>query len=66
MYGSISKLFDPVKNPRPAGVSAEHTHSWTVFLKGVDGTDITYWLRKVQFKLHESIANPLRSKLCRP
>jgi YEATS domain-containing protein 4 len=32
-----------------------------VFVKGIDDTDITYWLKKVQFKLHESIPNPLRS-----
>lgn len=49
-------------NPRPAGVPDTHTHSWEVFVKGLDDTDVTYWLRRVQFKLHESIPNYVRSK----
>jgi YEATS domain-containing protein 4 len=62
IYGTTAKPFDETTNPKPEGVPADHTHSWTVFVKGVDGTDITYWLKKVQFKLHESIPNPLRCK----
>lgn len=61
IYGTTAKPFDPVKNPKPEGTPPDHTHSWTVFVKGVDNADITYWLKKVQFKLHESIPNPLRS-----
>lgn len=61
VFGTTARPFDPVKNPKPEGVPADHTHSWKVFVKGVDDTDITYWLKKVQFKLHESIPNPLRS-----
>lgn len=61
IYGTIAKPFDPVTNPKPPHVNPEHTHSWTVFVKGVADADITYWLRKVQFKLHESIPNPLRT-----
>ncbi|KAH8671851.1 yeats family-domain-containing protein [Tricladium varicosporioides] len=60
IYGSTAKLFDPETNPKPPGTPEDHTHSWTVFVKGVDDTDITYWCKKVQFKLHESIPNPLR------
>ena len=61
VYGTIAKPFDDETNPKPAGTPADHTHSWTVFVKGVDDADITYWCKKVQFKLHESIPNPLRS-----
>jgi hypothetical protein len=61
VYGTTAKPFDPVTNPKPEGVPADHTHSWTVFVKGVEDTDITYWCKKVQFKLHESIPNPIRS-----
>ena len=63
IYGTTARLFDEKTNPKPAGVPEDHTHSWTVFVKGVDDTDITYWLRRVQFKLHESIPNHVRSKL---
>jgi hypothetical protein len=62
VFGTVAKPFDPVTNPKPDGTPVDHTHSWTVFVKGVDDTDITYWLKKVQFKLHESIPNPLRSE----
>lgn len=58
--GTSAKLFDPETNPKPEGCPEEHTHSWTVFVKGVDDTDITYWCKKVLFKLHESIKNNSR------
>jgi YEATS domain-containing protein 4 len=47
-------------NPRPVGAPDNHTHSWQVFVKGLEDTDITYWVRRVQFKLHESIPNHVR------
>ncbi|EPE31691.1 hypothetical protein GLAREA_12447 [Glarea lozoyensis ATCC 20868] len=60
VFGSTARLFDPVTNPKPAGTPDDHTHSWTVFVKGVDDVDITYWCKKVTFKLHDSIPNPTR------
>lgn len=60
VYGTTARPFDPEKNPKPPHVPDDHTHSWTVFVKGVDDTDITYWLKRVQFKLHESIPNHVR------
>jgi YEATS domain-containing protein 4 len=59
IYGSTAKLFGP-DHPKPPGTPADHTHSWTVFVKGVNDLDITYWCKKVGFKLHESIPNPNR------
>jgi transcription initiation factor IIF auxiliary subunit len=61
VYGTTAKPFDDKTNPKPPGVPDDHTHSWTVFVKGIDDVDITYWLRRVQFKLHESIPNHVRS-----
>ncbi|KAI1159069.1 hypothetical protein F5B18DRAFT_43455 [Nemania serpens] len=61
IYGTTARAFNDTDNPRPVGVSPDHTHSWQVFVKGVEDTDIFYWLRRVQFKLHESIANHLRT-----
>ncbi|KAK3340752.1 protein AF-9 [Neurospora tetraspora] len=60
VYGTTAKPFDEKTNPKPPGVPDDHTHSWTVFIKGIDDVDITYWLRRVQFKLHESIPNHVR------
>ncbi|KAA6411757.1 MAG: histone acetyltransferase subunit (Yaf9) [Lasallia pustulata] len=59
VYGSIAKPLDPLN--RPPNISAEHTHQWTVYVRGVDGEDISYWLKKVQFKLHETYTNSLRT-----
>jgi YEATS domain-containing protein 4 len=61
IYGTTARPFDDKTNPKPAGVPDDHTHSWTVFVKGIDDVDVTYWLRRVQFKLHESIPNHVRS-----
>ncbi|KAI9808502.1 MAG: NuA4 histone H4 acetyltransferase complex and the SWR1 complex subunit [Pycnora praestabilis] len=59
VFGSIARPIDP--NKKPPNLPAEHTHQWTVFVKGVDDVDISYWLKKVQFKLHETYANALRT-----
>ncbi|KAG8531307.1 uncharacterized protein KY384_002935 [Bacidia gigantensis] len=60
IYGSIATPFDP-SLPRPANLPAEHTHRWTVFLRPLTPDhDITHWLKKVQFKLHETYANSSR------
>jgi YEATS domain-containing protein 4 len=61
IYGTTARKFSD-EFPKPPGTPPDHTHAWTVFVKGVDDTDITYWCKKVQFKLHESIPNPLRSE----
>ncbi|KAK3357377.1 protein AF-9 [Lasiosphaeria hispida] len=60
VYGTTARPFDEKTNPKPPGAPDDHTHSWTVFVKGIDDVDITYWLRRVQFKLHESIPNHVR------
>jgi len=62
VYGTTARPFDEKTNPKPAGVPDDHTHSWCVFVKGIEDVDITYWLRRVQFKLHESIPNHVRSR----
>ncbi|KAA8572075.1 hypothetical protein MFRU_018g00950 [Monilinia fructicola] len=59
VYGTTSHKFSE-KYPKPEGTPEDHTHQWTVFVKGVDDADITYWCRKVQFKLHESFPHNSR------
>ena len=59
VLGYIAKPIDP-SNP-PPGINAEHTHQWSVYVRGVDGADLSYWLKKVQFKLHETYTNSLRT-----
>ena len=59
VYGSEAVPFDP--NNRPKDAPADHTHMWKVFVRGVNGEDISYWLKKVQFKLHDTYPQSVRS-----
>ncbi|MCJ1315033.1 NuA4 histone H4 acetyltransferase complex and the SWR1 complex subunit [Xylographa vitiligo] len=59
VYGSIAI---PLSTPRPANTPPDHTHRWTIFVRPVSPPhDITHWLRKVQFKLHETYSQSLRT-----
>ncbi|KAL2421937.1 Protein AF-9-like protein [Exophiala dermatitidis] len=58
IYGTEAVPFDPENRPKDA--PPDHTHRWKVFVRGVNGEDISYWLRKVQFKLHDTYANSVR------
>ncbi|KAL4873082.1 hypothetical protein BDV12DRAFT_161290 [Aspergillus spectabilis] len=59
VFGSEAQPFDPAKKPPNAPV--DHTHQWRVYVKGVNGEDISYWLKKVQFKLHETYPQNVRT-----
>ncbi|CAI7632824.1 unnamed protein product [Penicillium manginii] len=59
IFGTEAQLFDPEK--RPANAPTDHTHQWRIFVKGVNDEDISYWLKKVQFKLHETYAQNVRT-----
>ncbi|KAL8793201.1 MAG: hypothetical protein Q9195_004231 [Heterodermia aff. obscurata] len=59
VYGSTAHPLSPTT--RPPHTNPDHTHQWTVFIRGIENTDLTYWLRKVQFKLHETYPNSLRT-----
>ena len=56
-YGSIAYSLNGKK-----ASEAEHTHRWTVMVKGLNNEDLSYYIKKVVFKLHETYPNPLRSK----
>jgi len=53
VYGSLAT---PIKKP-----DSDHTHKWTVYVRGFNGEDISYYVKRVSFKLHESFAQPIRS-----
>ena len=59
IFGSEAVPFDP--EDRPKDIPVDHTHKWKVFVKGVNGQDISHWCRRVQFKLHETYPNSMRS-----
>ncbi|KAI9828264.1 MAG: NuA4 histone H4 acetyltransferase complex and the SWR1 complex subunit [Phylliscum demangeonii] len=58
VFGNISRPID--SDHRPPDVPSDHSHQWTVWVKGVNDEDISYWLKKVQFKLHDTYASSLR------
>lgn len=41
----------------------EHTHRWTIFVRGFNNEDISTYVRKVVFKLHESFLQPNRGTI---
>jgi YEATS domain-containing protein 4 len=59
VFGTEAQPFDPEK--KPANAPVDHTHQWRIFVKGVNDEDISYWLKKVQFKLHETYAQSVRT-----
>ncbi|KAI7903981.1 exocyst complex component Sec5-domain-containing protein [Cokeromyces recurvatus] len=55
-YGSIAT---PLNGKKVA--ESDHTHKWTVMVKGLNNEDLSYYIKKVVFKLHETYPNPLRT-----
>ncbi|TGZ84267.1 yeats-domain-containing protein, partial [Ascodesmis nigricans] len=56
VYGNEAHPLPPDK--RPTGAAADHTHQWTISVKGINDTDISYFIKKVQFKLHAESYTP--------
>nr|XP_039248474.1 YEATS domain-containing protein 4-like [Styela clava] len=54
VYGNLARYFG--KKREEDG----HTHTWTVYVKPYKNEDMSVYVKKIQFKLHESYANPLR------
>lgn len=51
VYGSVSQPFG--KKREPDG----HTHEWTIYVKPFSNEDMSAYVKKVQFRLHDSYAN---------
>ncbi|CAI4036001.1 hypothetical protein SMKI_14G2130 [Saccharomyces mikatae IFO 1815] len=58
IYGNTAKKMGSVK---PPNAPAEHTHLWTIFVRGPQNEDISYFIKKVVYKLHDTYPNPVRS-----
>ncbi|XP_073838758.1 YEATS domain-containing protein 4 Gas41 [Musca autumnalis] len=54
VYGNIARSFG--KKREEDG----HTHQWKVYVKPFHNEDMSVYVKKVHFKLHESYANPNR------
>ncbi|KFD54014.1 hypothetical protein M514_05033 [Trichuris suis] len=54
VYGSRSQVLPPNMKV------ADHTHAWKLYVKPYYDEDMSLYVRKVTFKLHESYAQPTR------
>lgn len=54
VYGNWSRHFGKKRE------SDGHTHDWSVYVKLYENEDMSSFVKKVQFKLHESYPNPNR------
>lgn len=54
IYGNIAKSFGRERE------EDGHTHQWKVYVKPYNNEDMSLYVKKVHFKLHDSYANPNR------
>ncbi|KAL8732079.1 MAG: hypothetical protein Q9166_003033 [cf. Caloplaca sp. 2 TL-2023] len=60
IFGSIAKPIDDAS--KPATMNADHTHRWTIYVRPCPPhPDLSYFIKKVSFKLHETYTNALRT-----
>ncbi|KAI4130152.1 MAG: hypothetical protein LQ338_001860 [Usnochroma carphineum] len=60
IFGSIARPLDPTT--RPSTINADHTHQWTLYVRPCPPhPDLSYFIKKIQFKLHETYTNSLRT-----
>lgn len=57
IYGNTAKK---ITGKRPINAPQEHTHLWTIFVRDPMNRDISYYIKKVVFKLHETYPNNTR------
>lgn len=58
IYGNSAKKMGEVK---PPNAPVEHSHMWTIFVRGPNGEDLSDIIKSVVFKLHETYPNPTRA-----
>ena len=58
IYGNTAKKLGET---RPPNAPAEHTHIWTIFVRGPKNEDISYLIKKVVFKLHDTYPDATRT-----
>eukprot|EP00954_Amorphochlora_amoebiformis_P030174 1394277-Amorphochlora_amoeboformis.AAC.2 len=43
-----------------AEITGPNTHRWTVYVRGLQNEDLSTYISKVSFQLHESFKDPIR------
>ncbi|CCK71758.1 YEATS domain-containing protein YAF9 KNAG_0H03440 [Huiozyma naganishii CBS 8797] len=57
VYGNTAKKMGDQK---PPNAPVEHTHLWTIFVRAPQNEDVSYYIKQVVFKLHETYPNNTR------
>ncbi|GAU90316.1 hypothetical protein RvY_02749 [Ramazzottius varieornatus] len=61
---SIPNPYPPLGAQSAAATNApgsSHSHKWVIYLRPYTNEDLSVWIKKVQFKLHDTYPNCLRS-----
>ncbi|ODQ65845.1 YNL107Wp-like protein, partial [Nadsonia fulvescens var. elongata DSM 6958] len=62
IYGNTATPLTAELRQQFPNASPDHTHSWTIFVRSpTPDDDITYLIKKVVFKLHDTYANSSRT-----
>ncbi|KAF7317745.1 Yeats-domain-containing protein [Mycena kentingensis (nom. inval.)] len=76
IYGNVASVLTPRQREQLATTAPDHTHMWTVAVRGaasptdadskdnnmVGGADdLSHFIKRVSFKLHDTYANPMRN-----
>lgn len=57
IYGNTARKTGEKK---PPNAPVEHSHIWTIFVRGPNGEDLSDIIKSVVFKLHETYPTPVR------
>ena len=60
IYGSIATFFGKEAQQTTA------THSWSVYVRGIDGESLDYLISKVEFHIHSSFERPIQTITASP
>lgn len=58
LYGNTA---EPLGNNKTPEMPVDHTHKWTIFVRDPNGQDLSKFIKRVVFKLHDTYPNPSRS-----
>ena len=56
LYGNTAKHFGAKRD------SDGHTHQWKVYIQSLNNDDLSVFISRIQFRLHETYADHVRSR----
>ena len=62
LFGNTATLLTEDEKSQLTPECAGHTHQWTIYFKGHQEEDLSYLIKRVTIKLHDSFKNARRGK----